>query len=103
MDYFYQNEDKEEIGPVDEDILIARAKSGEINSETPIRNSMVKSYKPASKVTCLENILDSTSNKTTIKKKTKNLHRSESSITTPSTNYRFLAFSLTYLSFRYWA
>jgi hypothetical protein len=98
MDYFYLTLDSKEEGPIDEDILISRAKSGIITPETPVRNGMVKSYKLANKVTCLKGKFGVSATPQTgpvpTSKQTKNLHRSKSSITTPSTNYRFMAFFL---------
>ena len=97
MQYYYLNDKDQEVGPVDQDILIGRAQSGEITSTTLVRNSMVKAFKPASKVACLDGIVrDGTAKPGAPKKDSniaKNLHRSESSIKAPQTNYRFMAFA----------
>ena len=98
MDYFYLTLDSKEEGPIDEDVLVSRAKSGIITPETPVRNGMVKSYKVASKIICLKGKFGASAapqvGPASSVKQTKNLHRSKSSITTPSTNYRFMAFFL---------
>ena len=50
MQYYYENSKGEEIGPIDEDILIDKARKGEIASNTLVRNSMVRTFKEAESV-----------------------------------------------------
>lgn len=96
MQYYYENSHGEEVGPVDEDILIERAKKGVITSETLVRNSMVRTYKPADKIACLEEIVDkkSAEKSKSFKDIAKNLHRSASSVKPPPVNFRLMAFAL---------
>ena len=97
MQYFYEDSKGNEVGPVDQDLLIDRAKSGIISPQTPVRNSMVKTFKEAEKISCLKNVFSAgDANKTTksFKDIAKNLHRSSSSIKAPEINYRVMAFFL---------
>ena len=56
MQYYYLDSRGNEVGPIDQDILIGKANSGEISPNTDVRNSMVKTFKPAEKIACLEEI-----------------------------------------------
>ncbi|MCM8541767.1 MAG: RDD family protein [Lentisphaeraceae bacterium] len=98
MQYYYENSQGKEIGPIDEDILIDRARKGEITATTPVRNAMVRGYKNAEKIPCLEEVIkeasSSSERKPTFKEIAKNLHRSQSSIKAPPLNFRLLAFTL---------
>ena len=96
MQYYYENSKGEEIGPIDEDILIDKARKGEISSDTLVRNAMVRVYKEAEKIACLKDIVKDQSPKTTasFKEISKNLHRSKSSIKAPAMNFRIMAFTL---------
>jgi len=96
MQYYYENSKGEEIGPIDEDILIDKARKGEIASNTLVRNSMVRTFKEAEKIACLEDIVKDQAPKTqaSFKDIAKNLHRSKSSIKAPPMNFRLMAFTL---------
>ncbi len=96
MQYYYENSKGEEIGPIDEDILIDKARKGEITSDTLVRNTMVRVFKEAEKISCLKDIVKDQAPKTTASFKdiAKNLHRSKSSIKAPSMNFRIMAFTL---------
>lgn len=98
MQYYYENSQGEEIGPIDEDLLIDRARKGEITATTPVRNSMVRGYKNAEKIPCLDEAIKEGSvnsgPKASFKEISKNLHRSQSSIKAPPLNFRLLAFTL---------
>ena len=96
MQYYYENSKGEEIGPIDEDILIDKARKGEITSDTLIRNTMVRVFKEAEKISCLKDIVKDATPKTqaSFKEISKNLHRSKSSIKAPPMNFRILAFTL---------
>ena len=96
MQYYYENSQGEEIGPIDEDVLIDRARKGEITSSTLVRNSMVRTFKAAEKIACLEAVVEkkNTQPKTSFKEIAKNLHRSQSSVKAPPLNFRLLAFAI---------
>lgn len=97
MQYYYENSQGEEIGPIDEDLLIDRARKGQISADTPVRNAMVKSYKNAEKIPCLTDVIKESSsdgNKASFKDIAKNLHRSQSSVKAPPVNFRLFAFTL---------
>ena len=93
MDYYYLDSSGKEVGPIDQDILIGKANNGEIGPNTEVRNSMVRTFKPAEKVACLEEIFKGAEESGGgAKKIAKNIHRSETSIKAPPMNYRFIAF-----------
>ena len=94
MDYYYKDAKGNEIGPVDQDILIGRAQSGEITSVTEVRNSMVKTFKPAQKVACLKDIVQEGDVQSQDKTIAKNIHRSQTSIKAPKMDYRIIAFAM---------
>lgn len=97
MQYYYENSQGEEIGPIDEDLLIDRARKGQIQADTPVRNAMVKTFKNAEKIPCLTEVIEERTNsgkKPSFQEISKNLHRSQSSIKAPPLNFRLLAFTM---------
>ncbi len=97
MQYYYENSRGETVGPIDEDLIIEIARRGEINSETLVRNTMVRTFKPADKIPCLQNIVKKVSSakeEASFKDIAKNLHRSATSIKAPPITYRMMAFAL---------
>ncbi|MCM8535803.1 MAG: RDD family protein [Lentisphaeraceae bacterium] len=95
MEYYYLTANNQEQGPISEDNLIQLAQSGKINNSTPVRNTMVRTFKDAEKVPCLKGSLkgevEFTDNKAEV---ANNLHRSASMIQPPKINYRLMAFFL---------
>ena len=97
MEYYYKNSQDKEIGPIDEDLLIDKARRGEITSTTPVRNSMVRVYKDAEKISCLKDVVKDegpAQDKASFKEISKNLHRSQTSIKPPPLNFRIMAFAM---------
>jgi len=96
MKYYIQKKNGDEMGPIDEDILINMAKKNDISASTPVRNTLVTAFKPAKKISCLKPIFKEKTEYELIKKKglAKQLHRSEGGICSPPLNYRIGAFFL---------
>ena len=58
MEFIIQLEDGQEDGPLSEKQLQQRADAGEISSKTQVRSKLLKNWKDASKIPCLENFFD---------------------------------------------
>jgi len=109
MLFIMRTETGEEFGPVPQDTLIEWGKNGRVSAKCSIRNSLMKSWKPAKEVSFLKDIIDEyeaiprdKSITTKLKRMIdhekpaetiqKNLHSSADSIKPASFGYRSAAF-----------